>query len=104
MAGASVARSSTRGASQYRPSIKPCSLHRASFMGSCMSGICGYFGTGDPAWLAAMLAAIGYRGDTECTFVESHCALGYRFWRGRPGKAQTIFAAADGARTVAAGT
>lgn len=28
-----------------------------------MGGICGYVGTGDPAWLPAMLAAIGYRGD-----------------------------------------
>src|SRR5262245_11313931 len=69
-----------------------------------MSGICGYFGEGDPAWLAAMLGAISYRGDTNSTCIEPRYGFGYRFWQGRPGKAQEIYTAADGARTVAAGT
>jgi asparagine synthase (glutamine-hydrolysing) len=69
-----------------------------------VSGICGFFGAGDPAWLDAMLGAIAYRGDTNRTVVESRFGLGYRFWHGRPGKAQAIFEAADGARTVTAGT
>ena len=69
-----------------------------------MSGICGYIGEGNPAWLEAMLGAISYRGDTNLTTSERGFGLGYRFWRGRPGKAQAIFTASDGARTVAAGT
>lgn len=69
-----------------------------------MSGICGFIGEGDPAWLDAMLGAIGYRGDTSDKALGSGFALGYRFWKGRPGKSQAIYQAPDGAYTAAAGT
>src|SRR5688500_3196934 len=69
-----------------------------------MSGICGFIGDGDAAWLEPMLAAISYRGDTNATASGDQFALGYRFWRSRPGKAQAIYATADGVRTAVAGT
>jgi asparagine synthase (glutamine-hydrolysing) len=75
-----------------------------------MSGICGWIGEGDHAWIAAMLSAIEYRGDTSLTWsgagraAGTPCTLGYRFWRGRPGKAQGIFNAPDGVQLAAAGS
>lgn len=69
-----------------------------------MSGICGYVGD-DPGddTIARMLAAIDYRGDTSLVEQARGAALGYRFWRGRPGKSQEIVR--DGARIAAcAGT
>jgi len=69
-----------------------------------MSGICGFMGEGDPAWLDAMLGAISYRGDTNVTAKGPRFGLGYRFWKGRPGKAQNIYGAPDGAYTAVAGT
>jgi len=69
-----------------------------------MSGICGFIGAGDSGWLEPMLAAISYRGDANATASGDRFGLGYRFWRGRPGKAQAIFEATDGTLTVAAGT
>jgi asparagine synthase (glutamine-hydrolysing) len=56
-----------------------------------MSGICGFVGDGAAPALEAMLAAIGYRGDRSSTFSAPGIALGYRFWGGRPSKAQAIF-------------
>lgn len=55
-----------------------------------MSGICGWAGRQDPSILDAMLEAIDYRGDRVDRFVSDDIALGYRFWGGRPGKAQQI--------------
>ena len=69
-----------------------------------MSGICGYFGRGDPAWLERMLGAVTYRGDDQAAAHGDGFGLGLRFWRGRPGKAHAIYVAPDGARTVAAGS
>jgi len=58
-----------------------------------------------------MLGAIDYRGDSSRSAVAGHdhgagpaFALGYRFWQGRPGKAQAIHVADDGVHTVVAGT
>jgi asparagine synthase (glutamine-hydrolysing) len=54
-----------------------------------------------------MLAAIDYRGDSSRSAVASAgpgFGLGYRFFQGRPGKAQAIHVADDGVHLVAAGT
>jgi asparagine synthase (glutamine-hydrolysing) len=68
-----------------------------------MSGICGWVGDADPATLDAMLAAIDYRGDSVDRATAPGVALGYRWWRGRPGKSPGIHR--DGAHLVAcAGT
>lgn len=55
-----------------------------------MSGICGYFGPGDPNVLDLMLAAISYRGDKTHTAYSDNVGLGYRWWSGRPGKAPGV--------------
>jgi asparagine synthase (glutamine-hydrolysing) len=55
-----------------------------------MSGICGYVGTANPAVLDAMLAAIDYRGDATDTAHGAGFGLGYRWWKGRPGKSEAI--------------
>ena len=55
-----------------------------------MSGICGFVGPGDPASIDAMLAAIDYRGDASDTASLPGVSLGYRWWRGRPGKSPGI--------------
>ncbi len=70
-----------------------------------MSGICGWVGPpdGDFATLDRMLGAIDYRGDTSARERAAGATLGYRFWRGRPGKSPGI--ERDGARICAcAGT
>ena len=55
-----------------------------------MSGIAGWVGDADPAVLEAMLGAIDYRGDAIDRFDAPGVALGYRWWRGRPGKSPGI--------------
>lgn len=55
-----------------------------------MSGICGWVGEADPAVLDAMLGAIDYRGDRVDRAFAPGCALGYRWWGGRPGKSPGI--------------
>ena len=68
-----------------------------------MSGICGLVGSGDPASIDAMLAAIEYRGDRSDVVSRPGVSLGYRWWSGRPGKSPGIHQ--DGAHVVAcAGT
>jgi asparagine synthase (glutamine-hydrolysing) len=71
-----------------------------------VSGICGWVGpagAGDDATLDRMLDAIDYRGDTSAREHAAGATLGYRYWRGRPGKSPGI--ARDGARVAAcAGT
>jgi asparagine synthase (glutamine-hydrolysing) len=68
-----------------------------------MSGICGFVGSGDPAIIDAMLAAIDYRGDRTDVATAPGVALGYRWWSGRPGKSEGI--QRDGTHLVAcAGT
>lgn len=71
-----------------------------------MSGIAGWVGTakdGAADALGAMLAAIDYRGDTNLEDRGTLHGLGYRFWKGRPGKSPAI--EKDGTRRVAcAGT
>lgn len=69
-----------------------------------MSGICGWIGEADPELLQHMLGAARYRGDSVDTFVAPGVALGYRWWKGRPGKSPGIFEAPDGARVACAGT
>jgi len=64
-----------------------------------VSGICGYVGADDPGTLERMLAAIDYRGDTSLVERGAGYALGYRFWKGRPGKAPAIVR--EGARVIA---
>src|SRR5689334_2094810 len=56
-----------------------------------MSGIAGWLGDAPPDTLSAMLEAIAYRGEAVDTFHASGIALGYRWWRGRPGKASGIY-------------
>ncbi|HWO22437.1 MAG TPA: asparagine synthase-related protein [Kofleriaceae bacterium] len=73
-----------------------------------MSGICGWVGAPEAAGedtLERMLGAIAYRGDTSARAraTAAGATLGYRFWRGRPGKSAGI--ERDGARLAAcAGT
>lgn len=68
-----------------------------------MSGICGIVGADDAGTLERMLAAIDYRGDTSLVERGPGFALGYRFWKGRPGKAPAIVR--EGSRVIAcAGT
>jgi len=72
-----------------------------------MSGICGWVGPPDEgdgtATLDPMLDAIDYRGDTSARERTAGATLGYRFWRGRPGKSAGI--ERDGSRIAAcAGT
>ena len=55
-----------------------------------MSGICGWVGDAEPSVLDAMLNAIGYRGDGVDKVIAPGVALGYRWWRGRPGKLPCI--------------
>jgi asparagine synthase (glutamine-hydrolysing) len=58
-----------------------------------MSGICGWAGPPAPegdATLDRMLDAIDYRGDTSARERTAGATLGYRFWRGRPGKSAGI--------------
>ena len=69
-----------------------------------MSGLCGFVGPGDPAWVSTMLAAIPYRGDRTDTAHAAGVGLGYRWWGGRPGKSPGIFRGPDGAIVVCAGT
>src|SRR5438105_6612220 len=42
-----------------------------------------------------MLAAIDYRGDSSAIRTVEGCGLGYRFWKGRPGKSSGIYSAGD---------
>jgi asparagine synthase (glutamine-hydrolysing) len=69
-----------------------------------VSGICGWVGPpDDDAALDRMLGAIDYRGDTSARERAAGATLGYRFWRGRPGKSAGI--EREGARVAAcAGT
>ena len=68
-----------------------------------MSGLCGFLGDADRTVLDAMLNAIEYRGDSTDVATGPGVALGYRWWRGRPGKSPAIHRA--GAHLVAcAGT
>jgi asparagine synthase (glutamine-hydrolysing) len=68
-----------------------------------LSAICGFVGNTDPGIVDAMLQANDYRGDSTDTAVASGCALGYRWWKGRPGKSPGIHR--DGPHLVAcAGT
>ncbi len=69
-----------------------------------MSGICGYVGEAAPGALQAMLEAISYRGDHSDQVEEPGVGLGYRYWRGRPNKAQSIHRDADGVLVACAGT
>lgn len=69
-----------------------------------MSGICGFVGEGSPATLQPMLQAIDYRGDATDTVSAPGIALGYRWWRGRPGKSPGIHRGADGRLVTCAGT
>jgi len=55
-----------------------------------MSGICGFVGEGDARLIDAMLAAIPYRGDSTDVAAHASCALGYRWWSGRPGKSPGV--------------
>ena len=68
-----------------------------------MSGICGWVGEADRPVLDAMLAAIDYRGDSIDTAHAPGVALGYRWWKARPGKSPGIHR--EGSQLVAcAGT
>lgn len=69
-----------------------------------MSGVCGWLGEADPGLLDAMLGAIAYRGDAVDRAVAPGVALGYRWWRGRPGKSPGIHHGEGGSLTVCAGT
>ncbi|MGC4079538.1 MAG: asparagine synthase-related protein [Rubrivivax sp.] len=55
-----------------------------------MSGICGFVGDSDPKTLDRMLAAIDYRGDTSLVEHGKGFSLGYRYYKGRPGKSPEI--------------
>jgi asparagine synthase (glutamine-hydrolysing) len=55
-----------------------------------VSGIAGWLGQADPGVLDAMLAAIDYRGDAMDCHHADGIALGYRWWRDRPGKSPGI--------------
>jgi asparagine synthase (glutamine-hydrolysing) len=55
-----------------------------------MSGIAGWVGHADRSILDAMLAAIDYRGDAVDMHHAEGIALGYRWWRDRPGKSPGI--------------
>lgn len=55
-----------------------------------MSAICGYVGAADPQVLERMLAAADYRGDTSDIAVGDGVGIGYRGWRGRPGKSTGV--------------
>ena len=55
-----------------------------------MSAICGYVGAGDPKLLERMLDAVAYRGDRSDTAVGDGAGFGYRWWAGRPGKAEGV--------------
>jgi len=55
-----------------------------------MSGICGFVGAADRSVVDAMLAAIDYRGDATDVAEAPGATLGYRWWRGRPGKSPGI--------------
>ena len=55
-----------------------------------MSGIAGWLGEADPGVLEAMLGAIDYRGDAVDTYHAPGIALGYRWWRDRPGKSPGV--------------
>jgi len=68
-----------------------------------MSGIAGWLGEADPRVLDAMLAAIDYRGDAVDAYHAPGIALGYRWWRGRPGKSAGVHRDARHA-AVCAGT
>ncbi len=58
-----------------------------------MSGICGFLGRRSDAedLIRAMLDAINYRGDAIDIAVTPEASLGYRWWKGRPGKAPGIY-------------
>jgi asparagine synthase (glutamine-hydrolysing) len=60
-----------------------------------VSGICGWVGHAEPGTMERMLAAIDYRGDSEDSAVTPLAALGHRFWRGRPNKAQGLLRQGD---------
>ena len=68
-----------------------------------MSGLCGFVGEADRAVIDRMLGAIAYRGDATDTAQGEGVALGYRFWRGRPGKSPGIHRAGS-ELSVCAGT
>jgi asparagine synthase (glutamine-hydrolysing) len=69
-----------------------------------MSGICGYVGQPSPEALTQLINANPWRGDATDTWKGEGVALGYRWWRGRPGKSPAIYAALSGARLACAGT
>jgi len=56
-----------------------------------VSAIAGYVGPADPSVLDRMLEAISYRGDRSDTAHLRDAGIGYRFWSGRPGKAQQVY-------------
>jgi asparagine synthase (glutamine-hydrolysing) len=68
-----------------------------------VSGLCGFVGAADRAVIDRMLGAIAYRGDATDTAQGEGVALGYRFWRGRPGKSPGIHRAGSDL-SVCAGT
>ncbi len=64
-----------------------------------MSAICGHVGDADPTVLAAMLAAVPYRGDRTDTATAPGFGIGYRWSDGRPGHSPGIHR--DGPHLVA---
>lgn len=72
-------------------------------MATGVSGICGWVGDAPSTLLEPMLAAIAYRGDATDTFVAPGIALGYRWWRGRPGKSPGIWRGPGGDAVACAG-
>lgn len=68
-----------------------------------MSGICGRVGEAAPEVIEAMLARIDYRGDRQDVWQDGRAALAYRWWQGRAGRAEGVWAQGL-ARTVCCGT
>src|SRR3954463_7855451 len=71
--------------------------------GQDVSGICGWGGQAATGTRERGLAAIDYRGDAEQLLEQPGLALGYRFWRGRPNKADAILES-ESALVACAGT
>lgn len=66
-----------------------------------MSAICGYIGTGDAMLLTRMLDAVSYRGDRSDTAITDGAGFGYRWWTGRPGKAEGVHRSGESLSAVA---
>jgi asparagine synthase (glutamine-hydrolysing) len=65
-----------------------------------MSGLCGWVGEAPPDLLERMLARIDYRGDRQDVWQDQRAGLGYRWWGGRPGKAEGIWSEGDHTEAV----